>query len=178
MPKKQQQCRTYRHKSLKPWKIDNIDLTQQFSLSILIDFRYLSIKITWLLSIFIDTDFQGRTIRKVIRGGGGGLGRGIVKPQEFLFVIKFLVWIFFRPKHKYFLGLTGVHEFFSFNFRMREYFFCTSTPPPPPYNFSNGPSLIDWLLRGYILWLVALLEACDVTKHGHHLRFYQELEIR
>ena len=51
---KKQQCRTYRYKSLKSWKIDNIDLTQQFSLSIFTDFRYQSIKITWLLSIFID----------------------------------------------------------------------------------------------------------------------------
>ena len=34
----------------------------------------------------------------------------------------------------------------------------------------------------YILWVVALLEACDVTNNGRHLsrhlRFYQELEIR
>ena len=34
----------------------------------------------------------------------------------------------------------------------------------------------------YILWVVALLEVCDVTKHGHrlgrHLGFYQELEMR
>ena len=30
----------------------------------------------------------------------------------------------------------------------------------------------------YILWLVAPLEACDVSNNGHHLRFYQELEIR
>ena len=34
----------------------------------------------------------------------------------------------------------------------------------------------------YILWVVALLEACDVTNNGHqlgrHLGFYQELEIR
>ena len=29
----------------------------------------------------------------------------------------------------------------------------------------------------YILRVVALLESCDVTKHGHHLEFYQELEI-
>ena len=52
--KTKQQCRTYRYKSLKSWKIDNIDLTQQFSLSIFTDFRYQSIKIAWLLSIFID----------------------------------------------------------------------------------------------------------------------------
>ena len=30
----------------------------------------------------------------------------------------------------------------------------------------------------YILWVVALLEACDVTNDGCHLGFYQELEIR
>ena len=34
-----QQGRTYRYKSLKSWKIDYIDLTQQFSLSIFTDFR-------------------------------------------------------------------------------------------------------------------------------------------
>ena len=28
------------------------------------------------------------------------------------------------------------------------------------------------------LWVVALLEACDVTNKGRHLGFYQELEIR
>ena len=44
---KQQQCRTYRYKSLKSRKIDAMDLTvQQFSLSIFTDFRYQSIKIT------------------------------------------------------------------------------------------------------------------------------------
>ena len=35
-----------RYKSLKSLKIDNIDLIQQFSLSIFTDFRYQSIKIT------------------------------------------------------------------------------------------------------------------------------------
>ena len=34
----------------------------------------------------------------------------------------------------------------------------------------------------YILWLVALLKACDVTNNGRHLDchlgFYQHLEIR
>ena len=34
----------------------------------------------------------------------------------------------------------------------------------------------------YILWVVALLEACDVTNNGRHLGrhlgFYQELENR
>ena len=32
----------------------------------------------------------------------------------------------------------------------------------------------------YVLWVVGLMEACDVTKHGrhlgHHLGFYQELK--
>ena len=48
---------------------------------------------------------------------------GIFEPQEFFFVIKFLVWIFFRPWHEYFLGLIGTHDFFSFNFPLPEYFF-------------------------------------------------------
>ena len=30
----------------------------------------------------------------------------------------------------------------------------------------------------YILWVVALLETCDVTNNGRHLGFFQELEIR
>jgi len=30
----------------------------------------------------------------------------------------------------------------------------------------------------YILWVMALLEVCDVTKHGRHLGFYQALEIK
>ena len=37
-----------------------------------------------------------------------------------------------------------MQEFFSFNFLLREYYFCTSPappPPPPPNKFSNGPSL-------------------------------------
>ena len=44
----------FRYKSIKSWKIANIDLTQQFSLSIFTDFHYQSIKITSLLPIFID----------------------------------------------------------------------------------------------------------------------------
>ena len=48
----------FRYKSLKSWKIDNTDLTQQFSLSIFTDFRYQSIKSLDVdCSIFIDTDF-------------------------------------------------------------------------------------------------------------------------
>ena len=44
----------FRYIWLKSWKIDNIALTQQFSLWIFTDYRYQSIKITWLLPIFID----------------------------------------------------------------------------------------------------------------------------
>ena len=36
--------------------------------------------------------------------------------------------------------------------------------------------------KAYIFWVVALLEACDITNNdrhlGRHLGFYQELEIR
>ena len=34
-----------------------------------------------------------------------------------------------------FLGLIGVHEFFSFNFPLREYFFVLRPPPLPPISF-------------------------------------------
>ena len=63
------QCRTYRYKSLKSWKIDTIDLTQQFSLSIFTDFRYQSLKI-YLIAIyfyryrFLSIDYSGGT-RKI-----------------------------------------------------------------------------------------------------------------
>ena len=30
----------------------------------------------------------------------------------------------------------------------------------------------------YILWVVTLLRACDVTNNGGHLGFNQELDIR
>ena len=33
-----------------------------------------------------------------------------------------------------------MHEFFSFNFPLREYFLVLR---PPPHKFSNGPSLIN-----------------------------------
>ena len=62
IPKNNNVRDVYRYTSLKSWKIDNIDLTQQFTLSIFTDFRYQSRKITWLLSICIDTDFYRLTI--------------------------------------------------------------------------------------------------------------------
>ena len=54
-----------------------------------------------------------------------GWGEGIFEPQEFFFVVKFLVWIFFTPSHEYLPGLIGVQEFSSFNFPLREYFFLS-----------------------------------------------------
>ena len=71
---------------------------------------------------------------------------------------------------------------------------------PPPWNKGGGwtPPPLEFLIccsiskrfylqwkafdllnkMRYILWVVALLEACDVTNNGRHLGFYQELEIR
>ena len=51
---------------------------------------------------------KGRTIRKIMGGGGEGNFRA----GGIFFVIIFLVWIFFRPWQEYLLGLIGVHEFF------------------------------------------------------------------
>ena len=54
-----------------------------------------------------------RTIRKVVAGAGG----------EFLSRRNFF-------RYQIPLGLIGVHEFFSFNFSLREYFFVLRPPPP------------------------------------------------
>ena len=52
--------------------------------------------------------------------------------------MKFPLYEFFRPLREYFLAFS-VHEYFSFNFPLREYiFFCTS-PPPTPHKFSSAP---------------------------------------
>ena len=63
-------------------------------------------------------------------------------------------------------------------------------PPPPSFRYV-AVFWNDFAFSGvfhvlnemrYILWMVALLEACDVTTNGRHLGrhlgFYQELEIR
>ena len=61
--------------------------------------------------------------------------------------------------------------------------------PPPPLEFLMYCNIskrfcLQWKAfdplykMRYILWVVALLEACDVTNNGRHLGFYQELEIR
>ena len=57
-------------------------------------------------------------------------GRGMFEPQVFFF----LVWIFFGSQHEYFLGLIGVHGFFSFNFPLHagtDIFFVLRQPPSP-----------------------------------------------
>ena len=61
---------------------------------------------------------------------------------------------------------------------------ATSLPSPPQKKVLQlndvaicGQHLNLLYKMRYILWVVALLEACDVTKHGCHLGFYQELEI-
>ena len=47
----------FRYKSLKPWKINDIDLTQQFSLSIFTDFRHQSITLDCYR--FLSIDYSG-----------------------------------------------------------------------------------------------------------------------
>ena len=58
-------------------------------------------------------------------------------------------------------------------------------PPPTPtkkwfqlndFPISGQPLNLLYKVR-YSLWMVALLEACNLTKRGRHLGFYQELEI-
>ena len=50
----------FHYKSIKSWKIDNIISIWHSNLNLLIftDFHYQSIKITWMLPIFIDTGFR------------------------------------------------------------------------------------------------------------------------
>ena len=61
--------------------------------------------------------------------------------------MKFPLYEIFRPLYEYFLALLGVHEYFSFNFPLREYiyfsYFVPPLPPPQlsPNQFSNVPSL-------------------------------------
>ena len=51
-----------------------------------------------------------------------------------------------------------------------------------PHRGTRGEAFDLLNKRRYILWMVALLEVCDVTSRGRHLGddpgFYQELEIR
>ena len=57
-------------------------------------------------------------------------GRGIFDLQEFFFVTKFLVWIFFRPLHEYFLGVNWLARiFFHLIFPCANFFFVLRPPP-------------------------------------------------
>ena len=82
--------------------------------------------------ILLSLRSQGRTIRKVMGGGGGEFSS-----CSNFFSLSNSLYDFFWPWHEYFLGLIGVHDFFSFNCPLREYFFCSLPPPPlpPPISF-------------------------------------------
>ena len=58
-------------------------------------------------------------LEKLWKGGGGW---GIFEAREFFSLSNSFMNFSLRPKHEYFLGLIGVHEFFFFNFPLREYF--------------------------------------------------------
>ena len=62
---------------------------------------------------------KGRTIRKVMGGKGGDFSS-----RSFFFSLSNSLYEFFLGHSmNIFLGLIGMHEFFSFNFPLREYFF-------------------------------------------------------
>ena len=46
----------------------------------------------------------------------------------------------------FFLVYSACMNFFSLNFPLHEFFFCTSPTHLPPHNFSNGPSLSSLIL--------------------------------
>ena len=45
------------------------------------------------------------------------------------------------------------------------------------FAFNGKLSIFSTIFFRYIFWVVELLETCDVTNNGHHIGFYQELEI-
>ena len=59
--------------------------------------------------------------------------------------MKFPLYEFFRPLREYLLALLGVHEYFSFNFPLREYIFFCTPPPLPPKSFlmAARPSIMN-----------------------------------
>ena len=68
----------------------------------------------------------GRTIRKVMGGGGGGVGQ-----QEFFSLSNYLYEYFLGRSINIFLGLVGVHElFFHLIFPCANIFFLYFAPPP------------------------------------------------
>ena len=75
-----------------------------------------------------------------------GAGEGNFRAAGIFFRYQILCMNFFRPKHEYFLGLIGVHEFFfRLIFPCANTFFVLRLPPPTPPNdkFSKSPSLIS-----------------------------------
>ena len=75
---------------------------------------------------------------------GGGGGEFSSRRNFFSFSNSFLAY-----SMNIFLGLIGVHEFFfSCNFPLREYFFCTSpAPASPPISFVMAHPLKSVILR-------------------------------
>ena len=72
----------------------------------------------------------------------GGGGWEFSSRRNFFSLSNSLNEIFLDRSMNIFLGSIGVHEYFSFNFPLREYLFVLRPPPPPPpHKFSNGPSL-------------------------------------
>ena len=72
-----------------------------------------------------------------------GGGEGEFSSRRNFFSLSNSLYEFFLGHSMNVLGLSGVQEFFSFNFPLREFFWVLRRlpPPPPPYKFSNGPSL-------------------------------------
>ena len=84
------------------------------------------------------TSIRDGPLEKLWGGGGGEFWR----PRNFFLLANSLYEFFLDRSMNVFLGLIGMHNFFSFNSPLREYFFCTSPAPlPPPHKFSNGPSV-------------------------------------
>ena len=88
-------------------------------------------------------------------------GRGIFEPQDFFFVIKFLVWIFLGIAWIFFSINWLAWFFFHLIFPCPNIFFVrrpSPRPPVPPDKFSNGPSLnkiISAVLYfTFVSWLV------------------------
>ena len=70
-----------------------------------------------------------------------------------------------------FVRLIGVHDFFPFNFPLREYFFCTSpAPPPPPITFLMVRPL--WRL----FYLVQFIKCCQFSLELNSRRLYRNSE--
>ena len=91
-----------------------------------------------------------RSIRKVMRRVWN------FRAWRIIFSKKFPLYKFFVPLHEYFLELFGVHEFFSFNFPLCEYYFVlyfTPTPPPPISCFMVCPKIgLFFFLQHLVTW--------------------------